>query len=263
MASQIDATVPGAIHDAATRLVAREGPVAFTMEGLARESGIPRATLYRQVGSRAALLAAISRKGGPALSEQLDVAERILAAARLVFSRTGFDGAKLEEVAREAGVGTATVYRQFRDKEGLIRAFIDRFSPRRAVFAVTITPTGDLRADLERVAVALLRAGAANRDLIRLAMLERLRGGRWAEVLNSSPMSSHKSITELLRSYAAKGALRSEDTAHLARAFAGMLMASVSGALVTGAAFPEPEQTARFVAGLFLDGAAAPSRRSK
>lgn len=262
MPSQIAATVPSAIHDAAARLVARGGAVAFTMEGLARESGIPRATLYRQVGSRAALLTAISRKD-LALGERLDVADRILAAARLVFSRTGFDGAKLDEVAREAGVGTATVYRQFRDKEGLIRAFVDRFSPRRAVFAVTITPTGDLRADLERVALALLRAGAENRDLLRLAVLERLRGGRWAEVLNSSPMSSHKSITELLRAYAARGALRPGDAAHLARAFAGILIASVSGPLVKGSPFPDPEQTARFVTGLFLDGAAAPSRRSR
>jgi AcrR family transcriptional regulator len=47
--------------------------------------------------------------------------ERILSAARTVFVEDGPD-ASLDEVARRAGVGNATLYRHFGDREDLIRA---------------------------------------------------------------------------------------------------------------------------------------------
>lgn len=52
--------------------------------------------------------------------------ERLLAAASEVFSTQGL-GATLNDVARHAGVGVATAYRNFANKEELIRAmFVDR-----------------------------------------------------------------------------------------------------------------------------------------
>jgi AcrR family transcriptional regulator len=49
--------------------------------------------------------------------------EQVLAAARDVFVERG-PGAPLEEVARRAGVGIATLYRRFGDREGLLRAVV-------------------------------------------------------------------------------------------------------------------------------------------
>jgi AcrR family transcriptional regulator len=51
--------------------------------------------------------------------------ERIIDAAHRVFARSGPDGA-IEDVAVEAGVGVATVYRRFPTKELLLRAVLDR-----------------------------------------------------------------------------------------------------------------------------------------
>jgi AcrR family transcriptional regulator len=48
----------------------------------------------------------------------------ILAAARTVFARRGLD-ATLDEVAREAGLGVATVYRRFHDKSELAEALFE------------------------------------------------------------------------------------------------------------------------------------------
>ena len=54
--------------------------------------------------------------------------QRILAAAREVFARRGLE-AGLDEIARHAGVGTATVYRRFPDKRALVGAlFTDRLA---------------------------------------------------------------------------------------------------------------------------------------
>jgi AcrR family transcriptional regulator len=51
--------------------------------------------------------------------------ERIVAAAERVFARTGADAA-MDDVATEAGVGVATVYRRFPTKESLLRVVLYR-----------------------------------------------------------------------------------------------------------------------------------------
>ena len=49
--------------------------------------------------------------------------EQVLAAARELFVERGA-GAPLEEVAGRAGVGIATLYRRFGDREALLRAVV-------------------------------------------------------------------------------------------------------------------------------------------
>jgi AcrR family transcriptional regulator len=248
------------IAEAAMRLVERHGADGFTMEDLARASGVGRATLYRQARSRGAVLASLAERGAD-LGERVDIQDRILAAARVVFTRAGFDAATLEDIAREAQVGAATVYRQFNDKEGLIRAFADKFGPRRAMRDIAVHPSGDLRADLERAAATALRFSAENLDLMKLALLERMRGGRWAEQLKSSPVSSQKTLARVFKAYAGKGALpKEEDPRKLARAFSGMLMAFVIAPIVESAPLPDPDETARFITRVFLDGVGARRR---
>jgi AcrR family transcriptional regulator len=253
--------LPENIADAAARLVAQHGPDGFTMDDLAREAGLSRATLYRQAGSREAVLAALSEQGVE-VGKRVDVRDRILAACRAVFTRAGFEAATLEDIAREAGVGPATVYRQFGDKEGLISAFAGHIGPRRAMQEVALHPTGDLRADLERTAATVIRYAAEDLDLLKLAILERMRGGRWAKFLKDSPMRAQTVLTRLLESYAARGALGPEDPRRMAQAFAGMLFAFFVRPMLEGGPTPDPEETARFVTHVFLDGLASTARRT-
>ncbi len=252
--------LPETIATAAARLLARHGPDGFTMEDLAAEAGLSRATLYRQAGSREAVLAALAEQGVE-VGKRVDVRDRILAACRAVFTRAGFEAATLEDVAREAGVGPATVYRQFGDKQGLITAFASHIGPRRAMQETALHSTGDLRADLERVAATVIRYAVEDLDLLKLAVLERLRGGPWAELLKSSPLRAQTLLTRLMESYSANGALGPNDPRRMAQAFAGMIFASLSGPLLEGQPPPDPEESARFITHVFLDGLAAPARR--
>jgi AcrR family transcriptional regulator len=48
--------------------------------------------------------------------------KRIFAAAELVFSRDGFQGATTREIARQAGVNEVTIFRHFHTREELLRA---------------------------------------------------------------------------------------------------------------------------------------------
>lgn len=51
--------------------------------------------------------------------------ERILSAAKVVFAQYGL-GVTLDDIARQAGLGVATLYRRFPNKESLIEALFER-----------------------------------------------------------------------------------------------------------------------------------------
>jgi len=52
--------------------------------------------------------------------------ERLLDAAAKVIARDGYQGARLADVAREAGLTTGAIYSNFRDKQELFLAAFDR-----------------------------------------------------------------------------------------------------------------------------------------
>ncbi len=91
--------------------------------------------------------------------------DRIVAAAGAAFEELG-SGVALEEVARRAGVGVATLYRRFRNRDQLVRAVFAH------VVATEIRPavaTGDPWRDLVRALEATVASVAAHRVMIRLA----------------------------------------------------------------------------------------------
>jgi AcrR family transcriptional regulator len=254
-------TIPQAILDAAARLVAGEGPNGLTMDRLARETGLSRATLYRQCGSREAVLDALAAAGRD-VGDRTDTRARILAGAREVFGREGFDGATMEAIAAAANVGLVTVYRHFRDKEGLVAAFLDELAPRRAVRE--LRATGDLRADLQRLAERMLAGMRDEAPLVRLLILETLRGGPLLPKVRAiSPTRTATAVASILRDHAAAGRLRDVDPMVLAQAFGGMLLAfGVVAPVLRGEPAADPAETARAITDLFLNGALAEKEAS-
>lgn len=251
-------SIPQDLLDAAARLVADEGPDGLTMERLARATGLSRATLYRQSGGREALLDALAAAGRD-VGDRSDTRARILAGAREVFGRTGLDGATIEEIATAANVGVATVYRTFGDKDGLVSAFLDELAPRRAVREARATATGDLRADLERLAERMLTAMRDDPAIMRLLLIETLRGGPLlARVRALAPTRTIHVLASILREHAAAGRLRDVDPHLLAQAFGGTVLAfGVVAPILRGEPAADPAATARAITDLFLHGALA------
>lgn len=249
--------IPPELLHCAERIVREQGLPALTMDSLAAATAVSRATIYRQVGNREALLRALAERGVD-LGERGDARERVLAAAAQLFPRLGLEATTVEAIAETAEVGAATVYRHFGDKKGLILAFLAAQAPRRAGWALARKPSGNLAADLRQLAQAALQHIKTNSGLIRLALIEHSRGGDLITDLSRSPDRTVHALETLLGHYAARGELRSPDARALARAFLGILFSlGLFGPLWGMPGDCEPDRDAQFAVELFLRGAAA------
>ncbi len=86
----------------------------------------------------------------PKASAPADTEARILAAARSVFTRTGTAGARMQDIAREAGVNQALLHYYFRTKEALAeRVFFEAASALFAAMPRDLRPDAPL-ADIVR-----------------------------------------------------------------------------------------------------------------
>ena len=175
------------ILEAAERLLRCDG-AGFTMAQLAEAAGVSRATLYRRVPSREALAQRLRARGVEPGAELGDsTRERILDATGTLLNGQGL-GFTIEQVAEQAGVGGATVYRSFGDREGLLRAFLTERSPRERVAMQLADLEAPVEVTLRGFVAALLRFVVVNPGLARIGLLgegpeaeelERLRkGGR-------------------------------------------------------------------------------------
>lgn len=232
---------------------------AFTMEQLASATGVSRATLYRRFGSREAILQRLADEQVIEVDElsRPDIPTRILLAARNVFSRYGFVGVTIEQIAQEAGVGPATIYRHFGSREGLIEAFVQSNRPRELLRSFSDSEPDDLEANLIALATTMLEFVRENPALLRVMLFE----GQGSEELRELMRSSQGRTATRLANYLAKhmrmGNIEEHDPFELSLAFIGMLFSlGFVGPYSYQRPLADPKSTACLVTHIFLNGVA-------
>lgn len=149
----------------AIRLLERgEQPTVHT---IAQAAGVSRTTLYRIFPSRAALLEALEIEPEP------DTRQRVLeAAVRLLAGRSLAD-LSMDELASEAGVSRANLYRLFPGKSALFRAILLAYSPFEPVMAVFARaedrPPEEL---IPEIVLTAYRTVAGHTGIVRTLLLE-------------------------------------------------------------------------------------------
>jgi AcrR family transcriptional regulator len=104
-------------------------PVAdLSLDEIARRAGISRATLFRRIGSRAALEEAV-RAAGIDPGGRPDVRERATEAAADLIEVGGLAATTLEAVAERADCSVRALHTQLGGREGLLAAVFERYSP--------------------------------------------------------------------------------------------------------------------------------------
>ncbi|MEV6649249.1 helix-turn-helix domain-containing protein [Streptomyces sp. NPDC051219] len=176
--------------------------------------------------------------------------ERIVAAAREMFVETGAD-APLDEIARRAGVGNATVYRHFADRAELVRQ-------------VVLSVTERIAGQAETARAEEPDAFAALRRFVHAAADERI--GALCPVLSDGFDQNHpallaardrleKSIEGLMEQAREEGMLRADVAV-------GDLMVALSqlSRPLPGIPCPDIDRFVHRHLQLFLDGLQAPAR---
>ena len=254
-------TVNQRVMQAAVELAQQVGH-GFTIDQLAAKAHVPRATVYRRIGSKAALLQRMAQEQGLVLDDHGDIRTRILVAARKVFGRYGPVHATVEQIADEAGVGVATVYRHFGDKDRLIWAFVQELSPRPVVRDL-LQPTEDLAADLRTFTMTLLPFFYAYRDILRFILTGNDTERAYIEHLRTGSDRTLDQITAYFAAQLAAGRLPRESRPdELALAYMGLLFAfAVIGPSHYGTSLLEPERVSEHIVRMVVGGIAHASRQ--
>lgn len=142
------------------------------MDAIAGRAGIGKATLYRHFPDRRSLLGALAAEGLVHPAEAaLDRREVILQAALRTYGTLGLPATTMEEVAREARVSLAALYRHFPTKDSLTEALLRRFSVLDDVTRLAGPDfAGDDREALYSLALRLLRVAVERAPLVRLVL---------------------------------------------------------------------------------------------
>lgn len=241
----------------AARILAEETAVPFTMDQLAAKAGLSRATIYRHIGGKEAILKRLADKHGLDDLHQPDVRSRILQAARKLFGEQGLMAPTMEQIAAEADVGVATVYRHFGDKTGLLRQFMQAYHPHLPTEPTDVS--GDLATDLTGLVEVMIQFILEHQDMVRLSFSN---AREWRDHLMELRPFQERSLNRVanfLQSQMAKGQLRPIDPPQAAVALLGMIL-SFSLIMPTYYKLPDPEprETAVFITNLFLNGLKQP-----
>lgn len=138
-------------------------------------------------------------------SSTRNIRDAILAAGLAEFSRQGFDGARLERVAKAAACAKRMVYYYFDSKEGLYLAVLEKaYADIRASEGGMDLHLLSARDALVRLAEASFDYHERNLDFTRLVLMENIQGGQLVEVMGSGSALRGAALAPL-RAIIAKG----------------------------------------------------------
>jgi AcrR family transcriptional regulator len=205
----------------------------------------------------------------PAVGRRTAKQERqagIIAAASALFAANGFRGTTTREIAKQAGVSEALVFKYFPSKRALYAAILAEKSPLSQLMPAV--EEAARKRDDERVfrliAGFRIRRGT-DPSLLRLLLFSALEGHELSEMFFKN---QHRIFYDYLAGYIERriedGAFRRVDPLLAARAFVGMIVYHrLLHEIFAVPADRSPEETVAAYVTLFLDGLRNPARRAR
>ena len=172
-------------------------------------------------GAAASASPQVRRKRGRPRDPEAD--GRILAAASALILLRGFESMTVDEVASNAGVGKATVYRRWSRKEDLAVAAMEQ------LYRDEMPPpdTGSIRGDLEAMFSSVLTFvnSPAGIDHVRTTIKESMRDDRIAALYREATVRAEEGATAVFHRAIARGEVRRDIPIKASVQFLGSLVA--------------------------------------
>jgi AcrR family transcriptional regulator len=149
----------------AARLLSRDRQ--SSIDDIATAAGVSRTTFYRAFTSRASLLHALEVQPEP------DTRQRVLDASIHMLRKQSLKDLSMDELAAEAGVSRANLYRLFPGKAALFRAIVVAYSPIEPVLAVLASAADRPPEEvIPEIVLAAYRTVAGRTGILRTLLLE-------------------------------------------------------------------------------------------
>jgi TetR/AcrR family fatty acid metabolism transcriptional regulator len=193
----------------------------------------------------------------------------ILEAAITVFARMGYHGARVSDIAREAGIAYGLVYHYFKNKEEILRTIFDeRWSGFLEGLEGIADSAGTTENKLVSVAALMLNAYRLRPEWVKVLVLEIQRSSRFAEPSQQRAIGGLvQVIARLVREGQGNGELRGDMDPEVASyLFIGGLEIIITARVLDvlkiepGAEQEYYQKVARTVVEVFLHGLATEER---
>lgn len=198
------------------------------------------------------------------MSAVADTRNRIIAAAAELFAERGYAGTSTRLIAERAGVNEVTLFRQFKNKQGILAALGTSWQSNMAGFAVEQLPESeDTVGTIEALARIELRQATAVGPVAMRLVLDARTSPEVAEVLASGPEDNFGGLAEYLTERQAAGDLRGDiDPNVMAEAFFSLTSQAVmSRQVLHGESEPQYgmplDEAGRQLLEIFLTGVVA------
>lgn len=186
----------------------------------------------------------------------------ILASARSVFARRGFEGASTREVAQAAGVNNAMIYYHFKDKDELYRAvLVDSFSAFERIWDDPVfSSAASARVKIRKFIEEFIRFQHANEDLRKIMSMEfAVCSQNYQWLAENHFVRSNSRLVSLLKEGMRNGELKKCDPSWVIPSLVGMIIHSFNvrtiSEHITGKKTDlSAGRFGRFVMDLFFDG---------
>ncbi|WP_230426457.1 TetR/AcrR family transcriptional regulator [Paragemmobacter aquarius] len=179
--------------------------------------------------------------------------DQVLDGARRIFLRDGFEGASVDDIAREAGVSKATLYSYFPDKRLLFTEVAKAECSRQATEAAALIDDTAPVAEVLRVAgTRIVRFGQSEfgQRMFRMCVAESDRfPALGQEFYHSGPLMVRQRLVGYLSKAVARGEIAVDDLDLAADQFAQLCKADLHDRAIFGINDAKPRDVTRVVEG--------------
>lgn len=185
----------------------------------------------------------------------LDTREKILQVSATLFIRQGYTATSVSRIAKETGIGKATVYHHFPDKQAIVQALLERSASRVGDALAEVKTEADPHRRIEAVAMASLRLRAESFDLFQVIRRE-VPGTREKlhAQLGTVLILYAQVVAGAIREGVERGIFRPVDPEDATRALLCMITGLYVQVYLQAGAFPEPEKALRSMLDIFFAG---------